>query len=67
MEEETIPKEENLEDKPIPDEKIKEEKTDSTQTNEEKVDTVASLLNLNLEALKNSGATITITIKFDKE
>jgi hypothetical protein len=39
------------------------------QTDSKKVEenTVNSLLNLNLEALKNSGATLTITIKFDKE
>ena len=39
----------------------------ATQTNEEKVSTLNSVLNLNLEELKKSGATITITIKFDKE
>jgi len=29
--------------------------------------TLSNMLNINVEALKNSGATITITIKFDKE
>ena len=69
---------ENKENEAIEDEKEENsiedniaEPTPQTQTNldtnEDKVNTVASLLNLDLNALKNSGATITITIKFDKE
>ena len=39
-------------------------KNSSVETN---IDTIQNLLNINLEALKNSGATLTITIKFNKE
>jgi len=42
-------------------------KIEENQTNDEKKQTIASMLNLDLEALKNSGAKITITIEFDKE
>ena len=55
--------EENLETQDINTQNI----NTNIQTDEEKKATVASLLNLDLESLKNSGAKITITIEFDKE
>jgi hypothetical protein len=62
----TIEKNEELPEIPTKAEKV-EEPAKQTTNNQESEHTVNSLLNLNIEALKNSGATLTITIKFDKE
>jgi len=50
----------------LDEEEILNQPTQTTQSIQPQ-NTLASLLNLDLESLKNSGATITITIKFDKE
>jgi uncharacterized membrane protein len=63
---ESIPEEkinEDIEELP----ELEENKKIETSTSNNAEATINSLLNLNLEALKNSGATLTITIKFDKE